>query len=180
MKIGDLNIQDINPIPEIETGDEKEVYAFYGLAAFHAQCAEKALVNFVMAYRLLDNKVLDQEQWLELYAGINSKTFGRLLGQIKTRVELSDHLLAHLDHTLTKRNWLAHDFYYDRANHFLDLDGRIAMIKELQELIELFQVSDRAIEQLSLKVWSHFGVTEEWIEKEMAIQHEEYLSGKNA
>ena len=54
MKFGDVDVPEINPIPEIESSDEKEVFAFFGLASFNAQCAEKSLVNFVMAYKLLD------------------------------------------------------------------------------------------------------------------------------
>lgn len=38
MKINELNFEELKPMPELELGDEREVYAFYGLAAFHAQC----------------------------------------------------------------------------------------------------------------------------------------------
>ncbi|MGY3896388.1 hypothetical protein [Aeromonas enterica] len=79
-----IALSELNEIPDVESGDEKEVFAFYGLASFSAQCAEKALVNFTMGYKLLDESALTQEQWLDLYDGLNSNTFGRLLGQIKS------------------------------------------------------------------------------------------------
>lgn len=61
MNIGDIDIGEVKVIPELELGDEREVFAFYGLASFNAQCAEKALVNFAMGYKLLDESALSQE-----------------------------------------------------------------------------------------------------------------------
>ena len=180
LNIGDINIGETKAIPQLEVGDEKEVFSFYGLAAFNAQCAEKALVNFAMAYKLLDETVLSQEQWLELYDGLNSKTFGRLFGQVKQRVDLPNELIDHLNKSLQKRNWLTHDFFYDYAVHFSDETGREEMINELQNLILLFQIADKAIEKLSAKVWAEFGVTDEWIQNEMAEQFKEYELAKNA
>lgn len=180
MNIGDIDIGELKPIPNPESGDEKEVFAFYGLASFNAQCAEKALVNFAMAYRLIDNSALTQDEWLEIYHELNSKTFGRLLNQVKKQVDLSEELINYLDLVLKKRNWLAHDFFYDYAVHITDYDGRIEMIKELQSLISQFQIADRAVEKLSSKVWERFDINELWIEKEIANQYQEYLSAKNA
>ncbi|BAP04571.1 TPA: hypothetical protein I7108_003976 [Vibrio cholerae O1] len=180
MKIGDIEIGELKPAPELESGDEKEVFAFYGLASFKAQCAEKALVNFVMGYQLVDASALTEEQWLELYERLNSHTFGRLLGHIKKRVELPDALVAHLDLALQKRNWLAHDFFNDYAVHMTEPTGRIQMVTELQSLITMFQIADRAVEKLSSAVWREFGIDDVWIENEMAIQLSEYQSAKNA
>lgn len=179
LKIAGIDIRELKPIPDIESGDEKEVFAFYGLASFNAQCAEKALVNFAMGYKLLDESALTQEQWLELYSELNSKTFGRLLGQIKRRVDLSEPLLTHLDDTLQKRNWLAHDFFYDYAIQMGDYDGRIQMITELQSLIVKFQVADLAIEKLNSLVWQKFGIDELWIQNELSSRQSEYQSAKN-
>ena len=179
MNIGNINIGETKIIPELELGDEKEVFAFYGLASFNAQCAEKSLVNFAMVYKLLDESALSQEQWLELYDGFNSQTFGRLLRQVKQRIELPNELIEHLGKSLKKRNWLAHDFFYDYAVHFSDEVGRKEMINELQSMILLFQVADIAIEKLSTKVWAEFGITEEWVQNEMAVQIKEYELAKN-
>ena len=54
------------------------------------------------------------------------------------------------------------------------------MINELQSLILLFQISDRAVEKLSAKVWAEFGMTDEWVQNEMAVQLKEYELAKNA
>ena len=176
MRLDDFELK---PIPDAESSDEKEVFAFFGLASFNAQSAEKSLVNFTMAYKLIDQSSLTQEQWLELYEHLNSQTFGRLLNQIKTKVQLPDELVEHLNLSLQKRNCLAHDFFYDHAVLMSDESGRKKVIKKLQKLIKLFQITDLAVESLSLKVWKKFGITEEWIEEEMRKQYQEYNSSIN-
>ena len=60
-----------------------------------------------------------------------------------------------------------------------DESGRKKVIKKLQKLIKLFQITDLAVESLSLKVWKKFGITEEWIEEEMRKQYQEYNSSIN-
>ena len=180
MEVDGIQIEEINPIPEIVIADEKEVYAFFGLASYNVQCLEKGLVNFAMGYRLIDNSAINEEEWLEIYNGLNSQTFGGLLNQVKKRVELPEAVLSRLDLSLKKRNWLAHDFFYDHAVDLCQEKGRIKMIKELQELIKLFQITDRMTEVWCKQVWASFGIDEAWIEKEMEAQLAEYDSQPSA
>jgi hypothetical protein len=182
MLVDNIEIEDINPIPPIEDKDQKEVFAFYGLASYTGQCLEKGMVNFAMAYRLLDESALTEQEWSDIYDHLNKQTFGRLLNQIKSKIEIPIKIEERLNLSLKKRNWLAHDFFYDYATHFYDptSDGIVVMLKELQDMIYLFQVTDRLIDTIYLKVWEKFGVTEEWIHKEMEEQYQEYLSVKNA
>ena len=89
MNIEGIKIAETNEIPPIGGVDQKEVYAFFGLASYAGQCLEKGMVNFAMAYKLLDESALSQKQWLSLYDGFNSKTFGFLLRVVKDRVNIS-------------------------------------------------------------------------------------------
>lgn len=91
---------------------------------------------------------------------------------------MPSELIEHLNKSLQKRNWLAHDFFYDYAVHITDEDGRKEMIDELQSLILLFQIADKAVEKLSSKVWAEFGITDEWVQNEMAVQLKEYQLAK--
>ncbi|HIF9341258.1 TPA: hypothetical protein ACX6RU_001324 [Photobacterium damselae] len=63
--------------------------------------------------------------------------------------------------------------------HMLDTDGRKEMINELQNLIHTFQVADRSVEKLSLKVWETMGITKGWLKNEVASQLKEYHLGKD-
>ena len=180
MNIEGIEIAEINEIPPIGDVDQKEVYAFFGLASYTGQCLEKGLVNFAMAYKLLDENALNQEQWLSLYDGLNSKTFGCLLRSVKKRVNMPEVIERYLAKALKRRNWMAHDFFYDRAMHFCDEEGMRQMISELRELIYLFHVTDRLLDTVYMDVWATFGVTQEWIEKEVEIARNEYQSSKHA
>ena len=152
-------------VPEPESFDEKEVYAFFGLASYAAQCLEKALVNLAFTYTLTDKNIVSQEEWDALFEGINKNTFGRLLGMVKKELSTSDEVLVELKKALDKRNWLAHDYFFDSIGEFHTKSGRMKMIKELTELIKLFNKWDQFIEGVYLHTWQQHGLTEEAVSR---------------
>ncbi|MFC3034375.1 hypothetical protein ACFOEE_17855 [Pseudoalteromonas fenneropenaei] len=162
-------------VPEPESLDEKEVYAFFGLASYTAQCLEKALVNLAFTYSLTDKNIVTQEDWDALFEDVNKKTFGRLLGMVKKDLSTSDEVLEELKQALDKRNWLAHDYFFDSIGQFHTESGRMTMIKELTEMIKLFNKWDQFIEGVYLQIWQQHGLTEEVILREI-----EKLKAENA
>lgn len=69
-------------------------------------------------------------------AQIEAHTFGRLLGVLKGKVDLDEHLTERFASALKARNRLNHGFY-ERHNFKIQTDeGRDAMIAELEELHE--------------------------------------------
>ena len=135
MIVDGIEIKNIKPIPPMESTGEKDVFTFFGLAAFTGQCLEKGLVLFAMSYKLLDENVLEKSELLSICDSLNSKTFGRLLNTVKSRVDIPEPIIQKLDESLEKRNWLVHHFFHDRAAHFADNEGRKQMIKELGILL---------------------------------------------
>ena len=69
-------------VPVPDSYDEKEVYAFYGLTMYAAQCLEKGLVHLAFSYLLSEKEILTRDEWDNLFADVNKKTFGRLLNII--------------------------------------------------------------------------------------------------
>lgn len=139
--------------PEPESFDQKEVYAFFGLTSYSAQCLEKALVNLAFTYSLTDKNIVTQEEWDALFADINKNTFGRLLGMVKKELSTSDEVLAELKQTLDRRNWLAHDYLFDSIYQF--------------------------IEGIYLHIWQQHGLTEETISREIEKLKEENADQSN-
>jgi hypothetical protein len=162
-------------IPKPESFEQKEVYAFFGLTSYSAQCLEKALVNLAFTYSLSDKNIATPEEWDNLFKDINKKTFGRLLGLVKKELSTSDEVLADLQNALDKRNWLAHDYFFDTISQFHSESGREQMISELSEMIELFNRWDQFIEGVYLHIWQQHGLTEDMISKEI-----EKLKAENA
>ena len=178
MKLGGIEIGDLNEVPPVDVIDMKEVYAFFGLAAFNAQVLEKGLVNFAMAYRLLEDDILTREYWLINYESINSNTFGSLLKKVKRHVDIPKIVLEYLHKSLEKRNWLAHNFFSDRSMHMSDEDGMLVMIEELRELVSLFHITDKLLDTVYMNVWAKFGVDDDWIKNAIQESLKEYQQNK--
>jgi len=90
-----------------------------------------------------------------------------LLGMVKKELSTSEEVLLELKQALDKRNWLAHDYFYDSIGQFYTESGRMKMIKELTEMIKLFNKWDQFIEGVCLHIWQQHGLTEEAISKEI-------------
>jgi len=161
-----LNIEPYE-VPDPESYDEKELYAFFGLASYSTQCLEKSLVNLAFTYNLSKKEILNIDEWDKLFEGINKSTFGKLLNIIKNQFSISEIIVVELSTALKKRNWLAHDFFYDYAAEFTSEKGRKKMISELAELIKLFNKNDQYIEQIYMHLWEQFDLTQETIDLEI-------------
>lgn len=160
-------------IPEPESFDQKEVYAFFGLASYSAQCLEKSLVNLAFTYHISEKEILNEHEWEVLFENINKNTFGKLLNITKEQFSISEIILNELLKSLKKRNWLAHDFFFDNAAKFNSEKGREEMINELSELIKLFNTNDQYIEQIYMHIWKQFGLTEEAVSQEIERMKQE-------
>jgi hypothetical protein len=160
-------------IPKPESFEQKEVYAFFGLASYAAQCLEKSLVNLAFTYHISEKEILSENEWDLLFDNINKNTFGKLLNIVKEQFSISEIILNKLLKSLKKRNWLAHDYFFDNATKFSSEKGREEMIAELSSLIELFNINDQYIEQIYMHIWNQLGLTEEAVIREVEkMKHE--------
>ena len=100
-------------VPVPDSYDEKEVYAFYGLTMYAAQCLEKGLVHLAFSYLLSEKEILTRDEWDNLFADVNKKTFGRLLNIISKTLSAPQSVFDDLKEALNKRNWLAHDYFFE-------------------------------------------------------------------
>lgn len=156
----------MNEVPPPDDFSEKEVYAYFGAAAYHAQVLEKGLVNMVAAFSTLGLPITRSE-FDAIFAAHNSKAIGPLLKTAKKhQIPISDEVSELLDHARNQRNYLNHEFFADHAGHWSTVDGRRAMIERLSELIRLFQAADSASEQINNPLMQRMGVTPERVEQE--------------
>lgn len=61
----------------------------------------------------------------------------------------------------------AHDYFFDTIAQFHAESGRMKMIKELSEMIKLFNKWDQLIEGIYLHIWQQRGLTEEVISRKI-------------
>src|SRR5258708_27713831 len=117
--------------PPPESYDEKEVYAYFGLAAYGAQVLEKALVNMVALYKTVGLPIT-RTQFDQVFEEYDSKTIGQLLKLARKHgIAMSTRASVLLDEALQRRNYLNHDFFADHAGHWSAEDTRKVMIERL-------------------------------------------------
>jgi hypothetical protein len=146
----------------------KDVYAHFGLAIYHAQCLEHGLVNALVFLDHIPNKhkaARSAAEWAEsVDCFMDSKfefTLGRMIRELERVVSVEPDLQGLLASALTKRNWLAHGYFKDRAETFLTRSGRTQMLSELQEAQELFCRADEALDQAIRPARLRVGLTDE-------------------
>lgn len=141
----------------------RETFAHYGLAIYHAQCVEKSLailVSSVFNREFLGSSFNRREA---IQDEVFTKTVGRLLKRLKEQITIPPNLDKTLAEALKKRNWLAHDYFWERAGHMLTAHGKKKMIEELTNLSDFFSKLDAHLTKISEKWLKTIGISEETI-----------------
>jgi hypothetical protein len=146
----------------------KDIYANFGLAIYQAQCLEHGLVNALVFLDLIPNQrrlAKSATEWAELVDSfMDSKfefTLGRMIRALKDVTAVDPNLQEHLSVALSKRNWLAHDYFRERAEAFLTESGREAMLAELEASQAIFCQADEALEAAVKPAREKVGLTDE-------------------
>ncbi len=148
-------------VPEPENYSEKEVYAFFGLAAYSAQVLEKGLVNMVVTFKTFGLPITRSE-FDAIFAAHDSKTIGQLLRLAhEHRIPIAQQSSQLLQDALHERNHLNHNFFADYAGDFMIEVGRRTMIQRLSQLTRLFHDAERVCEPIYRPLLKQMGVTEE-------------------
>lgn len=106
-----------------DTGEHhKSVYAHFGAAVYYAQCLEHGLVNALVYLDLIPNHprpVHSVEEWQQSFDGFMGRQFdntlGQLIRQLSSVATILTQLQSKLADALRLRNWLAHDYFRERA-----------------------------------------------------------------
>ncbi|MBN1123774.1 MAG: hypothetical protein JXA82_02125 [Sedimentisphaerales bacterium] len=154
-------------VPDPEIGDEKEVYSFYGLAAYNAQVVEKGLLQLAI---LLHIRVQIAQQkrrisYDQVYDVLSRRTFGQILKDVSKDMTLSADLRLILQKALKVRNYLIHQFFWDYAEYWFSDKGRLGMIRELQDAIQIFSEADHKIEPIVDEFGKQLGLSEKMLEE---------------
>jgi hypothetical protein len=156
-------------ILEPDYEDPKEVYAFFGLAAYWAQLLEQGIANLLVGLRIQGKKVPTWVDVRNLYEKADRNTLGHLLRAVGELAPLDPALEDRLHQALKKRNYLMHHFFVEHAESLLSAEGKRRMIDELRDVIIFFKVIDPQVDELWLAIWRKYGFTEERIERELEI-----------
>jgi len=151
----------------------RDVFAHFGLAAYCAQLFEKGLCNFLVVYKMLTGELVTLADFDAAERKVHRKTLGMLLKDIRPLVTFSDPDGEKLlDDAVVKRNYLQHDYFWDRAVEFASVVGRGQMITELDELRLLFERAEEVAMLLTQATRRAVGLPDNYFEKGLAEMRE--------
>ncbi|WP_312954222.1 hypothetical protein [Atlantibacter hermannii] len=150
----------------------KEVYAYFGLAMYRAQCVEQSIVQLLIFFDFFIKNVpafSTRDKWEEGFdrfdKELSEKTMGQLLNLIRKLEILDKDIEVILSTALKKRNWLAHSFFVEHALDFISENGRNNMIKELDNSIVLFNAIEDILNPISHNAALKYGLTDEVLDE---------------
>jgi hypothetical protein len=148
-------------VPEPDYDDPKEVYAFFGLAAYGAQVLEQELLLLASVLHVGAASSLTGEWVNSLMDRIEAKTFGAVLSEARRLMPIPPDVDALLGQALRERNRLTHRFFADHSTDLISRAGRREMIEELRASIELFNAADDAATQIRRPLAERLGIDPE-------------------
>lgn len=154
-------------IEDIDPEQMKEMYAYFGLASYLAQCFEYSLGVFILVHNKLTKPGFTGRDFEELEKVLHKKTMGNLLNDLKKYVTIKPDDSKIMDNALERRNYLTHHFFYTRAAYMMSQAGVDKMIEELKDIANDFKVADAAIVAMYTKITKLLGMTDEMVVKEM-------------
>ncbi len=99
------NKDQIHPIvPEPEYDNPKEVYAFFGLAAYSVQLLEQGILNLLVGLHISGLEVPTWADVQKLYDEGDLKTLGRLIKAVRELISFDPSIEGQLAEAL-RRNW---------------------------------------------------------------------------
>lgn len=161
----------------------KEVYSYYGLAMYWAQCLEQGMIQLTIFLDYFPKAVpsfSNKEKWVQDYDTFFLKTSSKTMGSLLERLRQIGIPCEILEHDLKQakelRNWLAHSYFSERAIEFMCKEGRDTMIKELDSARKQFMVVEDTVNTLFMETATKYGLTKDMLDKIM----EELLGETNS
>jgi hypothetical protein len=168
-------------VPESESSEVKEVFAFFGLATYAAQVAEAELINLCVALEASRKRRMTRAKMEDLFRSFEERTFGTLLRTIRNDNRVSLGLRRKYESAAVHRNALAHTFFRDHSEDFLSEAGRTAMVEELRHMTFDFRDVDAVSEALSHSLYRQLGVSEAFVKSALdAMQERAKLRDRTA
>ncbi len=136
-----------------ENGAEicKETFAHFGLVMYQAQCIEKSLAILVSSVFNGEFLPSSEERREALSRHALSLTIGKLIARLKKQIPVPVDLEEKLEKARAKRNWLAHEYFWERAGELMTVRGRKKMISELREQSAEFEKIDGVLTSMYIR-----------------------------
>lgn len=149
----------------METWEEnREVFARFGLAAYHAQCLEYELIGLLLLLQRARMKVIDLGALFSTEQSLSKRTLGQLISQLRTKINLDSKYEEMLTTALEKRNYLMHHFFHHHAYNIPVKSGQDLMIDELDEISNILDSCDKMMQIITAMFAKVCGISDEAVE----------------
>ncbi len=145
----------------------KDVFTWYGSAAYAIQCFEVELSILLLAHERLEKPQSTPEELDKLDEKLSLKTLGQLIGEVKKRFWVHPEFEGLLKTYLAKRNYFTHRFFFENASKLHSASGCTQLIEELQILYDTFVEADRISQLMSKNVRAAAGVDEDALQEKV-------------
>jgi len=155
------------PVDWANAEQEKEVFARFGLASYHAQCFEHGVVNLLLTAELVaaGQMAIHQELWEKLVDHILDSSFeltlGNIIRRVQERISLDPRTIQIIQDAKQRRDWLAHRFFREHAEDFVTSAGRLRMLDIIEDHGTHIHEAMKIVDLIEAATAKHIGDTPE-------------------
>lgn len=144
-----------------DANEIKEISALFGRVVFFIQTFERQLGITLASAFLSDPDARTKEQYDTLLSRNFKMTLGQLFHKLKDDPLISNEIKQELEAALKLRNFLIHNYFWERMKEFNTSAGRQTMLEELYQACLIFQEIDSKLTAITMEWAMKRGVTED-------------------
>lgn len=133
------------------------------MAMERCQCLERRIALFLATVHGPGPTNSTREEFDELLHSLFGRTFGNLLAYFRKTRAIPEEMEERLVDALKKRNWLAHNYFWERSLDIWTSSGRAKMNAELKEHADALLSVEHDLAELGKSWRLKHGVTDEMI-----------------
>jgi hypothetical protein len=133
--------------------DTHDVLAHYGAVLYQAQCVERQICMSAPMLLGLSRENSNRKSLEALLDRLFSQTMGQTIQELRRKNAMPDGFATRIDNALKQRNFLAHNYFWERAAEFMTPAGKSAMRAELSDMELVFRKLDSDL-HASFKAWA--------------------------
>lgn len=168
----------------------KETFAYFGRAYYMANVFEEGLGNAILQLDFLKQQLplmrkagmanFDRKKYeaeFDVFVASNqAKTLGNLIKRVFELAEFEPEFNSRIAEAKRLRDFLAHQFFRERAEAFATRSGRDQMIEELDRAHGIFENADRDLDSFMGPFLSRSGVKNEKVHKHFEAYIDNYIA----
>ncbi len=144
----------------IVSESDMKVYMAVGLALRWAQAFEAEMVAVVLAHGIARGRFRVRSEAEAFVERAEKKALRQLLRECLALVRFEPDVTGTFDAAVDARNFLAHSFFWERTEAFVDETRHIELLTELREMTDLFFSAHKFAEMLRNLYQRQFGSPE--------------------